>query len=107
MKKTVLLVGLCIAGTGFAFSQNTPGNDGPKLLNQLNTTCHLTSEQMAKLQPVVSKHAQTLEADKKQYKGAALAKADNAESIRFDKQLKTILSAEQMKLYKSSNSISK
>lgn len=102
MKKTILLVGLCLVGTTFAFSQNSPGNPGPKLLNQLKVTCHLTSQQMATLQPIVGKHVEVLQTDKKHYTGDALIKADNVENSKFDTQLKKVLSAEQMNLYRSS-----
>lgn len=99
MKKTILLVGLCFLGTTFAFSQNNPGNAGPKLLNKIKTTCNLTSPQMAKLQPIVGMHVATLQADKQKFSGTELKKAETAENLKFNNQLKSILTADQMKLY--------
>ncbi len=102
MKKLVLLAGLYFTGSAFAFSQSNSGSDAPKLLNNLKTTCQLSSQQMAKLQPIVGKHADALKADKLKLTGTELAAADNAENTRYEAQLKGILTPEQMNSYKNS-----
>jgi hypothetical protein len=102
MKKLTLLAVLYFTGTAFAFSQSNSGNDVPKMLNNLKTTCQLTSQQMAKLQPIVGKHAIVLNTDKQKLTGTELTTADNAENARYEAQLKGILTPEQMNSYKNS-----
>ena len=102
MKKTILLAALYFTGTAITFSQTSSGSEGPKVLNQLKVTCQLTSQQMTKLQPIVGKHVETLQADKQKLSGTELKEADNSENARYEAQLKGVLTADQMNLYKNS-----
>ena len=103
MKKLILLTGFIFTGISFAFSQTKVENAGPQLLNKLNTVCKLTPQQMAKLQPIVEKHVEALQTDKQKFSGNELKKADGTENMRFNNQLKGILSANQMKSYTNIN----
>lgn len=89
-------------GIGLVFSQNAANKNGPALLNQLKSTCQLSNQQMAKLQPVVEKHAEALQANGKKLDGKELKQADDLENTQFDNALKGVLTASQYKLYKKS-----
>ncbi|HXB10955.1 MAG TPA: hypothetical protein VNZ45_03135 [Bacteroidia bacterium] len=99
MKRRILLAAFYFTGTALAFSQINSGYEGPKLLNHIKTVCQLTSQQMAKLQPIVEKHAEILQADKQKLPASELKEAYSIENTRFEGQLKGILTAGQMQLY--------
>ncbi len=99
MKKIILLAVMYFTGTALAFSQTNSGYEGPKLLNHIKTVCNLSSQQMEKLQPVVEKHAEILQADRRKLPVSEQKEAYTIENTRFEGQLKGILTPGQMQLY--------
>ena len=107
MKKLILTLGIFLSGIVCLQAQEAQGGNQDKqvanITSKLTTACHLTSDQVTKIQPFVKQFVQTRNDNKEKLSSnkEALKTANKANRQQLAANLKTILSADQMQEFKS------
>ena|ERR1700743_2362054 len=102
MKKLILTFSILLASLMLVNAQDKTTAKATKLVNHLTQVCGLTSDQVAKIQPLAESYIKTREANKQQYANdpAGLKNANKANNQSYRAQLKTILTPDQQQKLK-------
>jgi hypothetical protein len=113
MKKLLLTAGICMTSLFFVQAQTTaPASAAAaapltaqqyseKMMTAITATCHLTSDQAAKVKPVITEFVNSMLANKQKFgtDKDKLKAANQATKKERDTKLNGILSAEQQKQF--------
>ncbi len=100
MKKLILTLGIFLIGV---MSINAQDKVATKIVNKMTVVCGLSSDQVAKVQPIVEDYVKGREANKQQYASdpEGLKTANRTLNKNYKAQLKTVLSPEQIEKLKA------
>jgi predicted component of type VI protein secretion system len=112
MKKLALFLGILLIGIGCnsgTSSEKKEETRASKIISKMNTICQLTSDQSARLQPIVENFIKTKIDNRDKYASdqTALRKADSTNRTNYVDSLRKILTPDQFEKLKSARKMNK
>ncbi len=112
MKKLALFLGILLIGIGCnsgTSSEKKEETRASKIISKMTTICQLTSDQSARLQPIVENFIKTKIDNRDKYASdqTALRKADSTNRTNYVDSLRKILTPDQFEKLKSARKMNK